>query len=61
MIHFYKEVLKRQIFLLLISFLTEKKKPGFHSVYCVDLMNRSMHNFISRNASISHFTKKKKR
>lgn len=26
---------------------------------CVDLMNRSMHNFISRNASISHFTKKK--
>lgn len=30
-------------------------------MYCVDLMNRCMHNFISRNASISHFTGKKKK
>lgn len=37
------------------------RKPGFRSVYCVDLMNRCMHNFISRNASISHFTGKKRR
>lgn len=59
MIHFYKEVLKRQIFfLLLISFLAEK--PGFHSVYCVDLMNKKYAQLHFKNASISHFTKRRK-
>lgn len=63
MINFYKEVLKRLVcfifpFLFVVSF--PHWKPGFHPEYCVDLMNRSMHNFISRNASISHFTKRRK-
>lgn len=47
------------VFLLSISFLAEILDST--QCNCVDLMNRSMHNFISRNASISHFTKKKKK
>lgn len=68
MTHFYKEVLKRKkkqiVFLLFwggfcyqFSFLAEVLDSTLCN--CVDLMNRSMHNFISRNASISHFTKEK--
>lgn len=68
MINFYK-VLKRLIchfgfvcffsFLFFCRFLSSLKTWIPPSVL-VDLMNRSMHNFISRNASISHFTKRRK-
>lgn len=77
MIHFYKEVLKFQMFycfdmnfIFVLFFLLFSWKPGFHLNYSVDSQkktkkaktqkttttNRRMHNFISRNISISHFT-----
>lgn len=71
MTHFYKEVFEKEnlLFLCFVIFMFFWQinffpcwNPGFHSVVlCKDLMNRSMHNVISTDASISHFTKKRRK